>query len=449
MSALMRRALGPISLLVYFAYFCGDALEVFFAPDDMMNMGQYWRIPPWNLLSAQFQPWHGFYRPAGGLFYMPLFHFFGLRPTPYHVAILAVLLINVWLIHRLAGLLGCHPAAAALTALLACYHAGLTNLTYNIAFVYDVLCGFFYLAALVVYLRDREQARGIPLFLVLYLGALNSKEMAVTLPGILLVYEWCYHRAPRPRAVRFYILGAILLTALSVYGKVAPPGGLASQSGYRPVFSLARALAFQVRSFSDLFAQMAPLSAVAVAVIWLLLTWLVWRRPRPLLRFCWLFLLLTPLPIEFLEGRGGACLYIPFAGWAILVSTLTVDCARPLARGRYAAFVCLLAAAGGLWASGNQRVKTAVHLPAMAGLGAQTRAVIAQFDTLRPRVPHGSTIVFLNDPFADWDMAFIADLWFRDRSLNIKLQRKTPMSDAELARATVFDYRDYRLIRIW
>src|SRR4051812_11225827 len=43
---------------------------------------------------------------------------------------------------------------------------------------------------------------------------------------------------------------------------------------------------------------------------------LAFRRPRPVLRFCWAFLLIAPLPIEFLQGRGSASLYIPFIGWA-------------------------------------------------------------------------------------------------------------------------------------
>jgi len=59
------------------------------------------------------------------------------------------------------------------------------------------------------------------------------------------------------------------------------------------------------------------------------------------------------------------------------------------------------------------------------------------------------TVVFLNDPFDDWDMAFIAELWFRDRTVSIRLNKKTPLTAEELARADfLFDWREGRLVPV-
>jgi len=75
--------------------------------------------------------------------------------------------------------------------------------------------------------------------------------------------------------------------------------------------------------------------------------------------------------------------------------------------------------------------------------------VIGQFRALGPQVRPNSRVVFLNDPFVDWDMAFIADLWFRDRSLTIVLHRKTPLTVEEIANAGhVFDWRNGSLVQI-
>ena len=53
----------------------------------------------------------------------------------------------------------------------------------------------------------------------------------------------------------------------------------------------------------------------------------------------------------------------------------------------------------------------------------------------------------LNPPFNGWDMAFIAELWFHDRTVTIFLQQKTPLTPAELARADyLFDWRDGKLV---
>ena len=87
--------------------------------------------------------------------------------------------------------------------------------------------------------------------------------------------------------------------------------------------------------------------------------------------------------------------------------------------------------------------------PRMKETGAPTALVIDEFKRVRPAARPHSTVVFLNDPFKDWDMAFIAELWFHDRSITIRLQRKTPLSPADLARADyIFDWRGDRLLHI-
>jgi hypothetical protein len=85
----------------------------------------------------------------------------------------------------------------------------------------------------------------------------------------------------------------------------------------------------------------------------------------------------------------------------------------------------------------------------MAALGAQTAEVLQQFRVVRPQVRSHSQVVFLNDPFVEWDMLFIADLWFRDRSVTVHLQRLTPASEQVLAGYdSVFDYRGGQLLRV-
>ena len=75
--------------------------------------------------------------------------------------------------------------------------------------------------------------------------------------------------------------------------------------------------------------------------------------------------------------------------------------------------------------------------------------MIAQFKLLKPRVHPHAYLVFLSDPFADWDMAFIAELYFRDPTLHIHLQRLNPQPEAEIAAAdAVFDYREGKLIQV-
>jgi hypothetical protein len=458
----------------YFFYFVADTVRVHFAPDDMMNMSFYWRLTPWKILLSLFMPWRGYYRPIAALYYVPLHYFFGLNPAPYHTVLLLLLFIGIGLTYRLAVVLGVDKLTAALAALIVCFHSGIANLYYNTAFIYDALCGLFYLAALVYYVRIRESGRvlagrEVGWFLMLSLLALDAKEMAVTLPVVLLAYEWSYQRAMLPkwgqiaawlRGPGFVIVIAGLLDVAYCYGKAFGRDALMKQAAYTPVISWERWETFQARSLGELFLAWGQFQVRDVALLWFAVFYLARRLNRPVLWFCWLFVAVTPLPIEFLEGRGAACLYVPLLGWAIFAAVIFREIVNllsrvlmgdPILRHLGAQSICAILIATGmfLWAAEGRRLKESYVRPSMAALGQPTWEVIQQLNELHPEVRPHSRIVFLNDPFEGWDMAFIAQLWFRDRSLEIKLDRKTPITREELAHADhVFTFADGRLIQM-
>src|SRR5439155_19944588 len=166
---------------------------------------------------------------------------------------------------------------------------------YNTAFIYDVLCGLFYFAAFAVYVRTRRRGeslsgRQIAGFLVLFLCSLNSKEMAVSLPAMLIAYEWIYHRPTKLALGRWPAAMALsaALTLLYLCGRFFGSHALARLPGYVPVFSLDRVEAFQRDTLRDLL-FLGSLSRPQIAAVWALISYLVWRRNRPLLRFCWVW----------------------------------------------------------------------------------------------------------------------------------------------------------------
>jgi hypothetical protein len=369
---------------------------------------------------------------------------------------LALMLGVVWLLYRLARVLGCSELVAGLAAMAACYHAGLSLLYYNTSFIYDVLCCLFYLAAVVYYIGIRSAGRRLnvvqaAVVLALQFCALSSKEMAVTLPLVLLAYEWIFHER---RIGVVPILSAVLNLPL-LYALFLRADSIAQIAEYRPALSLDRVMAFERTAFSDLFQSWHFFSAPSIVAVWAILTFLAWRGRSPVRRFCWTFFVLTPLPLEVLVGRGNACLAIPFCGLAILVATIFVEGAEALAQRvaapahRRAVFASIIAAGMTLWTVQNARAKSSLVAPQMEALGQETWAVIRQFRDLKPRVRPRSTIIFLNDPFEGYDMAFIAELWFRQPGLNIRLQSKTPFPPAELAQAEhLFNYEQGTLSQL-
>jgi hypothetical protein len=303
-------------------------------------------------------------------------------------------------------------------------------------------------------------------FYVCFLCALNSKEMAITLPLVILAYEWLYHR-PAVRSVRdlrLWLTGPALTALIAgivtlpyLYARVLGLGGLAHSTGYSVDFSFARVLAFQQAAIRDLFLLPQNIGWKTVLSLWTVITYLAWRRDQPLLRWCWVIMLVTPIPVEFLQGRHAAVLAIPLAGWALFAATLLVQATfaladflggEPLFRRieRPARVVMILAYVLVLWVAQNQWMRGMGGFQSMRQVGELTAHVIDQFRELHPWMRPHTTAVFTNDPFEAWDMYFIAQLWFRDKTLDFRLQNKThdPVDRFDY----VFDYRNGRLIQV-
>lgn len=471
-----RKRAFAIAFIAYFFFVSWDTLKAPFAADEMIAIYWYYHPTPWRLLFSQFMLWHGYIRPMGGFFYLPTFLVFGLNPVPYHAYLLVLLLAGAYLMYRLARALGAGDLTAALVALIACYHGGLSNLYYNSVFVFDVLCGLFFFAALAYYARIRGTGRLLDgrqtlICLALYLCALNAKEMAVTMPAILLAYEGTYHGLPRLRwrpAVDWLLRGpgrvliwASVMTLVAMYGKALGPLGLAKRSAYSPEISWERTLDFEERHLGDIFYHLPSFGWLATLLIALAVTYLAWRKNRPVLRFCWFYVLITPLPIQFILARDQACLYVTLAGWALFAATVFTDwlpgaarviAGEPLFRrvgpGRVSAILTAATMVAYAWWGWHYK-KVEVE-DSIKYLGPRTEAVLAQFRAVNPQVAPGSKVVFLNDPWPDtYDMSFIAELWFHDRTGVVYLNNKNHLPPGEIAAAdAVFDWRDGKLIRV-
>ncbi|HLK65943.1 MAG TPA: hypothetical protein VKU19_21055 [Bryobacteraceae bacterium] len=475
---MQKRGVKAAIVLLFTAYFLfvtHDGLHAPFAADDMQAIHIYFHPSPVRFFVSQIMLWRGYFRPMNGFFYLPLFLTRGLDPAPYHAVLLVLLWIGAYQLYRLARALGADEWTAAAAALIACYHGGMANLYYNTVYVGDVFCGIFYWATLALYAGVRGKGGllsrwQMTAFLLLYLCALNSKEMALTLPAMLLAYEWLFHGVP-PRQwkeLREWLGGpgrgfcfAALLDAICVYGKAFGSYGLMKNPAYRPVYSWARFADFQERYLSNLFYQVERLNGWATLAIWVVVTYMAWRRNRPVLRFCWFYVLLTPIPVMFLIGREQANLYVTLAGWALLAATLFTDWLRSAARviseeplfrriGEARAHALLyalglLAAAYGAWSFKEKWIVSAI--PKLSPVTAQA---ISQFQAVKPKLRPGGTVIFLDDPWhGGFDMALIAELWFRDRKVQVYLNQQTPVTPAEIAKAdAVFTWTNDALVPV-
>src|SRR5262249_7954191 len=109
-------------LIAYFLHFALPALGGGFGEDEMMNLYLYWLPGAFKSMQANLCFWSTFPRPAGALYYLPLYHFFSLNPLPYRIVQVSILAATIPIFFCLAQLLSGSRAMAFLVALAMCYH---------------------------------------------------------------------------------------------------------------------------------------------------------------------------------------------------------------------------------------------------------------------------------------------------------------------------------------
>ncbi|MBP1622844.1 MAG: hypothetical protein H6Q07_864 [Acidobacteria bacterium] len=447
---------GALVVFICFCHFVLPSLNAGFRGDDAYNIYYYWSRGPWPLVKNLLLFFSTYYRPMGGVYYLPLYELFGLNPFPYHVAIAILIFINVILAYRCATLLSKSRIVGGLCSFLMVYHARMVQLLYVPAFIYDVLCFTFFFGAFFYYLRIRCSGkelnwRSLLIFIVLYVAALESKEMAVSLPALLLAYELLWHPPGRPvtriwqwlrsTGVPIVVSGAATLAFIT--GKFLGPEPLSNNPLYHPTITFGRFLESNVRFAKDIF-YLKPegwFNEQWLLIVWALLAYLAITRRSRHLQFALIMILVAPLPIAFIPGRGNEMLYIPLFGWALIVATLVETVCSSVSReplfrhlnAKLARAVPLLLAVICIWQQTNLQHRKVTY--GLQLIGQDFWSVKQQLETLLPAVKPGTQMVFYNDIFRDWSAKFIAELLYKDRSVTVRLNEKWPLSPSEWTKA--------------
>jgi len=135
------------------------------------------------------------YRPMATLSYYIIHKAAGLNPFYYHLASVVLHILNTLLVYWTALLILKNPSAALIAGLLFACHPAQTEAVDCIAYNEDLLTCLFFLPAFIFYLKatPEDSAKTAFMFyagsLVFFLLGLLSKEMAITLPAVLLLYD--------------------------------------------------------------------------------------------------------------------------------------------------------------------------------------------------------------------------------------------------------------------
>ncbi|MCX5902467.1 MAG: tetratricopeptide repeat protein [Proteobacteria bacterium] len=213
----------------------------------------------WHSIKTMFTSFYvACYLPLTILSYALEYRFFGLDPFAYHATSLILHLGNCLLVFWFIFMLRANITAAFITALLFGIHPLHVESVAWVSERKDVLCTLFFLAALISYLYYHRKAKSPALYslaLALFMCALLSKAMAITLPCVLLLCDYFNQRAWNRKLlwekVPFFLLAAIF-AAVALYAQHSL-GGVRNQpsvslldtvaiAGYGLVFYLAKIL---------------------------------------------------------------------------------------------------------------------------------------------------------------------------------------------------------------
>lgn len=488
-------AINVAVLIAYFLHFALPSLCVGFRDDEMMNIAIYWRGGALKSFMANLVFWKLFhfpagaistaplylYRPGGALYYLPLYHFFALDPLPYRIAQVTILAASIPVVYYLSRRLASSRSIAFLAVLALCYHPRIADLVFVGAFIYDVLCGFFYFAALAYYIHVREKEgplrpQQVLGFLALYVMALNCKEMAVTLPIMILIYEFlksprwanwkAFFRWSRSCAAPSLIAGVV--TVFYIYGKTHGSGSLASLDPYQPRYSLYNFTASNAKFVGQLLFAGHTITPIALLILWMLVFIYAFIRRDRTLQLMAFWIVIVPLPLAFIVPiRNNGSIYLLLFGWAMIFAKVVFDLITLISKfsasvGNRILAVATAATVGDTSRKVSPRVFRIIATLLVAfvlatltqqenqrlqvlwlKVGEKTSHVIRTFRSLDRRPTPGSRVLLLlkenhfQNKWDKWYVFFVASLVWGDRSLEILVEKANEFTPRQQAS---FDY---------
>lgn len=204
-----------------------------------------------------------YYRPVVTLSYFMDYSLWRLNPFGYHLTNLTLHIINALLLYFFIRLIAPGRKIALLGSLLFALHPVNSEVVNNISFREDLLVFLFCISSFILFIKS-EGLRGIRrsgfyiASLILFFLALFSKEMAITLPFLLVLYDYYFVAPPRQERpwarfksryagyiiiALFYLWVRFFLIANNAEPPLTYPGG----SFYSDILTMSRVLAAYIR----------------------------------------------------------------------------------------------------------------------------------------------------------------------------------------------------------
>jgi 4-amino-4-deoxy-L-arabinose transferase-like glycosyltransferase len=183
--------LAALAVLTFAAY-CSVLGASFNSLDDQFSIVENQKLRNVGSIGSIFQSSFfadaSYYRPLVYLTYLVEYQLFKLNPFFYYLDNIFLHVLTAFSVYFLARRLTRNQIVSACAALLFAIHPVNAEPVANIAGRSVLLSTFFILNSFLFFLKSREQRYFIIVSLLMFAGALLSKESAVVFPGVLFLY---------------------------------------------------------------------------------------------------------------------------------------------------------------------------------------------------------------------------------------------------------------------
>jgi len=347
-------AIGLIVLVTFLVY--ANTLKNEFVYDDnaqiidnhlIRNIEHVGKLFTSSVWSFQGLIKSNYYRPIQFLTYTINYHIFGLKPFPFHLTNVIFHVLVTVVFFLLANYLLKNIYGAIIAALFFAIHPMHTESVAWISASNDVICTLFYLISFYLYIKFTEKKSQYKIFLIFgsllcFAFALFSKEMAVTLPFVLVFYNFINNRKINLQRFTPYliILFLYILVRNHVLGGFAPQNRYAELSNFQIIFNI---FPLMVKYFSKLlfpvnfnafygFKPVFTVLDIKVILSFLItgivaMSFIAVRKKHSLITLSGLWILITIVPVLYIRGVGlnvfcERYLYLPSIGFCFLLSYL-------------------------------------------------------------------------------------------------------------------------------
>ncbi len=415
-----------------------NGLRSWFSQDDLLNLYYCWSRPLSHLLLGGTVILGNAYRPAGEFLYYVLYALFGFHPAAFNVVRLALCCVNAGVLYLFGSRISRSVEVGVLALVIGGFHPAIHPLYFDTGMIFDVLAFLFFYLALAVYIRGRSggmfpTAAKSVFVLVLYLLALDSKEIAVSFPIAVFLFEMTCDGAEAAasfRSVRsfwrkFRVAAiAALMTAVFIAARSSGPEALVRVGAYHPRISVAAYLG----SYAHYMAELTFLDAGRILpfVPWILggcIGLSVVLRDRTML-WASLFNVFSILPLAFIPGRAGFAFAVPLAGWTLYCAALIAGLRGRIVSGkpgpeRISQAVVFVAVALSLLrpeaAYMRDNVRPFVHEDQNF-----VRRAIESLDAVLPAKLTNKRVLALRDPFRNgYGIIFAVQLSYNDPTVTV------------------------------